>query len=242
MVTEDTPANHTLKIYDRELDHLAEVIGRMGEMAENQLAGAVRALVERDPELGAQIAGNDAQVDALEFETHELVVRLLALRQPVARDLRTILAALRIASELERIADYAANVAKRAVALAHILAVEPIGGVQRMGRFAHAMIRDVLTSYQKRDLESAMAVWLRDKELDEMYTGVFRELLTYMMEDPRSIAPCAHLLFIARNLERVGDHVTNIAEALHFQIKGEPFREPRPKADVSAFTIVEPRV
>ena len=158
-------------------------------------------------------------------------MRLLALRQPMAVDLRMITSAPKISSDLERIGDYATNIANRAVSLNEIGQVKPLFTIPRMADFAQGMIKDVLDAYLSRDTEKARAVWLRDEELDEIYNGLFRELLTYMMEDPRSITPCTHLLFIAKNIERIGDHVTNIAETINFLVKGTRQLVERPKGD-----------
>ena len=173
-------------------------------------------------------------------EVTQLVVRLLALRQPVARDLREIFSALKIGSDLERIGDYAANVAKRSIALSQTPAVRPVYALPRMAHLAQELIKDVLDSYVQRDADKAYSVWIRDAELDEMYSSLFRELLTYMMEDPRSISPCTHLLFMAKNIERIGDHATNIAENLYYLVNGSPIEEVRPKGDVSSLEVVMP--
>ena len=231
---------HILKSYDEELNHLVDCIARMGGMAESQISSAIQAMTRRDSESAAQIVRADAKVDALEREVDSLAVRVLALRQPVASDLRNVLAALRIASDLERIADYAANVAKRSIALNQVPAVRPVGQIPRMGRVVQEMIKDVLDAYVNRDVQKAIAVWNRDEEIDEMYSGLFRELLTYMMEDARNITASTHLLFIAKNIERIGDHVTNIAETIHFLVVGTPLPATRPKGDESSFTVVRP--
>ncbi|HLI10121.1 MAG TPA: phosphate signaling complex protein PhoU [Alphaproteobacteria bacterium] len=233
-------SEHVIKAYDRELDQLNSSIAQMGGLAEAQLANAIQAAVARDAELGAETVAADAKIDALEQEVQNQVVRLLALRQPMARDLRNIVAALKVSSDIERIADYAANVAKRATALTLVPAVQPLFTIPRMGSLAQALIKNVLDAYIERDVEKARQVWEHDAELDEAYAGFFRELLTYMMEDPRNITPCTHLLFIAKNIERIGDHATNIAETVHFLVEGTPFRENRPKGDTSSFTVVTP--
>ena len=160
---------------------------------------------------------------------------MLALRQPMARDLRSVVGALRIASDVERIADYAANVAKRAIALSQMAPVRPVFQIPRMGAVARDMTRDVLDAYVTRNVEKAIEVWNRDEELDEMYSSLFRELLTYMMEDPRNITASTHLLFIAKNIERIGDHATNIAETVHYLVVGTPLRGVRPKGDFTSF-------
>ena len=224
-------SEHIIKSYDQELHRLDNIIAEMGGMAESQLSSSIEAVVKRDSDLAAQVIESDTGVDELEREVETLVVRLLALRQPMARDLRQIVAALKIATDLERIGDYAANVAKRSIALDQIPPVKPVHAIQRMGRLGSAMIKDMLDAYVERDADQALAVWLRDEELDELYTSLFRELLTYMIEDPRTITACTHLLFMAKNLERIGDHTTNIAETLYFLVHGTPLTQVRPKRD-----------
>jgi phosphate transport system protein len=231
---------HTVKSYDEELKRLATAIARMGGLAETQLASAIQAIVRRDAELAASVVEGDAKVDEMEQEIDTLAVRLLALRQPMAIDLRQIIGSLRIAADIERIADYAANVAKRAIALSQISPLRPIHAIPRMGRVVQEMIKDVLDAYVSRDVPKAVAVWNRDEELDEMYSSLFRELLTYMMEDPRNITGSTHLLFIAKNIERIGDHATNIAETIHFLVMGAQLRTARPKGDESSYTVVKP--
>jgi phosphate transport system protein len=232
---------HIIKSYDEELRRLNNTITQMGGLGESQLAAAIEAVVKRDSELAARVVEGDARVDQLEREVDGLVVRLLALRQPMARDLREILAALRIASDLERICDYAANVAKRSIVLNQSPPVKPVYTLPRMVRLAQALTKDVLDAYVARDADKALVVWARDEELDEMYSSLFRELLTYMMEDPRNITACTHLLFMAKNVERIGDHATNIAETVYFLVNGTPLTQMRPKRDNSAETIIAPR-
>ncbi len=224
-------AEHIIKSYDQELERLDNTIAEMGGMAESQLAAAIDAVAKRDSDLATEVIENDAKVDELEHEVESLVVRLLALRQPMARDLRQIVAALKTATDLERICDYAANVAKRSIVLNQTAPVKPVYALPRMGVLCQAMIKDMLDAYVERDADRALAVWLRDEELDEMYTSLFRELLTYMIEDARNITPCTHLLFMAKNLERIGDHTTNIAETLYFLVHGKPLAQIRPKRD-----------
>ncbi len=230
-------SEHIIKSYDEELQRLDNAITQMGGFAESQLAAAIDAVMKRDSDLASEVIEGDVQVDQLEREIEGLVLRLLALRQPMARDLRQIIAALKIASDLERIGDYAANVAKRSMALNQTPAVKPVYSIPRMGRLGQAMIKDMLDAYVERDADKALAVWLRDEELDEMYTSLFRELLTYMIEDPRNITACTHLLFIAKNLERIGDHTTNIAETLYFLVHGTPLAQSRPKGDRSSLAV-----
>jgi phosphate transport system protein len=231
---------HTVKSYDEELKRLSTAIARMGGLAETQLASAIQAIVRRDAELAASVVEGDVKVDEMEQEIDTLAVKLLALRQPMAIDLRQIIGSLRIAADIERIADYAANVAKRAIALSQISPLRPIHAIPRMGRVVQEMIKDVLDAYVSRDVPKAVAVWNRDEELDEMYSSLFRELLTYMMEDPRNITGSTHLLFIAKNIERIGDHATNIAETIHFLVMGAQLRTARPKGDESSYTVVKP--
>ena len=224
-------SEHIIKSYDEELRRLDNTITQMGGLAETQLASAIEAVVKRDSRLAADVVEADARVDQLEHDIEGMAVRLLALRQPMAVDLRQILAALKTASDLERIADYATNVAKRSIVLNQTPPVKPAFSIPRMGRLAQGMIKDVLDSYVERDADKALVVWARDEELDEMYTSIFRELLTYMIEDARNITACTHLLFMAKNIERIGDHATNIAETLYFVVHGTPLAMSRPKRD-----------
>jgi len=233
-------SQHVVKSYDEELRRLRNTITEMGGLAESQLATAIDAVVKRDSELAASVVEGDARVDQLQRDSDNLAIRLLALRQPMARDLREILAALKIASDLERVADYAANVAKRAIALNQTPPVRPVYALPRMAQLAQLLIKDVIDAYVARDADRAYAVWMRDAELDEMYSSLFRELLTYMMEDPRNISACTHLLFMAKNIERIGDHATNIAEDLYYLVHGTPLTEARPKGDQSSLEIITP--
>ena len=233
-------SEHIARAYEEELRKLNNAIAEMGGLAESQLGLAIEAVAKRDTELAARVVEGDSQVDQLERDVDNLAIRLLALRQPVARDLREIFAALKIASDLERIADYASNVAKRSIALSQSPPVRPVYALPRMARFAQMEIKDVLDAYVQRDADKAYSVWIRDAELDEMYSSLFRELLTYMMEDPRSIGSCTHLLFMAKNIERIGDHATNIAENLYYLVNGSPLEQIRPKGDVSSLEVVNP--
>ena len=235
-----THSDHIVKSFDEQLQHLRDSIVRMGGLAEAQLAGAIEAMTKRDSELARKVREGDAAVDDLELSVDDGAVRLLALRQPMAVDLREVIAALKIASDLERIADLAANVAKRTIPLSQAPAVQPNFAIPRMARLVQAIIKDTLDAYVAGDADKALDVWGRDEEVDEMYTGLFRELLTYMMEDPRNISPCTHLLFIAKNIERMGDHATNIAETIHYQVTGRHIEGGRPKGDQTSFQVVEP--
>jgi len=234
------PAEHIVKSYDEELSRLNNMIVEMGGLAEAQLSSSIEAVAKRDSALAASVVEGDAQVDELQRELDNLAIRLLALRQPMARDLREIFAALKIGADLERICDYAANVAKRSIALAQTPPIQPVHALPRMGTLALALVRDVIDAYVERDADKALEVWRRDEELDEMYSSLFREFLTYMMEDPRNIGACTHLLFMAKNIERIGDHATNIAEDLYYLVHGTPLTEVRPKGDKSSLEVVAP--
>jgi len=232
---------HIVKSFDNELDNMETIIAEMGGVAEQQLARAIESLVRRDAELAEQVIADDAQLDRMELDLDAQAMILLALRQPMAEDLRAVIAGLKTASNLERIGDYAKNVAKRAITLVQS---EPVGGasrtISRMAELVRGMINNVLDAYMERDSDKAADVRARDKEVDQLHTSLFRELLTYMMEDPRNITPCTHLLFIAKNIERMGDHATNIAEYVHFIAHGEIPMDERPKGDKTSETIVEP--
>ena len=226
------PHDHIVKSYDDEQRRLLDETLRMGEMAAAQLEAALDVVARRDDKAAARIIANDEAIDALEQEISQDVMKL-ALRGPMARDLREILAAIRIASDIERIGDYAANVAKRSTALNLAPPLPQVSGLQVIGRLAVEQLRDVLVAYRDNDVEAAQAIRARDAELDTAYTALFRELLTYMAEDPRSITGCTHLLFMAKNIERIGDHATNIAENVWFLVRGEDNLPPREKRDDS---------
>lgn len=231
---------HTVKSYDEELKRLQAEIAGMGSLAEAELQNAVQALVRRNAELGHQIVQDDARIDEGEQRATAQVVRLLALRQPMAGDLREIVAALKISSDLERIGDYAANIGKRVVALSQTSPFKLPAALPRMGWLAQQNIRDVLSAYAERNADKALKAWQSDEELDETYSSLFRELLTHMMEDPRNIGACTHLLFIAKNIERIGDHATNIAETVYFMVVGEPIGTARPKGDSTSYMTAPP--
>jgi len=226
-------AEHTVKAFDNEISHLNNVIAEMGGLAEAQLDRAVESLVRRNRELAAQVVQDDKRIDNLETEVGAFTVRLLALRQPMAQDLREVVAAIKIASDIERIGDLAANIAKRAIALNQSAPVRPVAAVPRMGKLAQQAIKDVIDAYVEHDAQKAIAVWKRDDDLDDLTLSLIRELLTYMMEDPRTITACTHLMFMAKNIERVGDHATNIAEIMHYAITGQVLPGTRPKDDRS---------
>ena len=222
--------DHIVKSYDDEQRRLLDETLRMGEMAASQLEAALDVVQRRDDKAAERIIANDEAIDALETEISHDVMKL-ALRGPMARDLREILAAIRIAADIERVGDYAANVAKRSTALNLSPPLPHVAGLHALGTLAVKQLRDVLGAYRDNDIELAQRVRERDAEIDTAYTGLFRELLTYMMEDARSITACTHLLFMAKNIERVGDHATNIAENVWFLVKGEELLPPREKRD-----------
>ncbi|MGF1630543.1 MAG: phosphate signaling complex protein PhoU [Kiloniellaceae bacterium] len=233
-------SDHIVKSFDEELQRLNAVVLRMGGVAEAQLAGAIEALVRRDSDLARKVVAGDEAIDQMDLELDENAVRTLALRQPMANDLREVISALKISGDLERIGDYAKNVAKRTLALNQLTPHEAARSIPRMAKLVQAIIKDVLDAYANHDPNRAIDVWHRDEEVDEMYTALFRELLTYMMEDPRNITPCTHLLFIAKNIERIGDHATNIAETTHYLSTGKRIHGGRPKGDLSSFQVVNP--
>jgi phosphate transport system protein len=223
---------HTLRAYDEELDAITAQLARMGGITEAEVADAIRAIVGRDIKLAEAVIAGDARLDASELEIERKAIRLIALRQPVADDLRRIVGAMKISTNLERCGDLAKNIAKRAMVIAESDPITPLtGSIERMGELVTDRLKDVLDALAARDVERAIAVWSQDHEVDEHYDAIFRELLTYMMADPRTITACAHLLFVAKNLERIGDHATNIAEILHYEITGVELTEERPKSD-----------
>jgi phosphate transport system protein len=234
------PLQHTVTSYDDELKQLKTLLSRMGGLVEALIADAMDAVSKRDSELARRTVESDHRIDELEREIDATAVRMLALRQPMAVDLRSILAALKIASDLERIGDYAANAAKRAIALNQMPAMSSAVSIARMGRMVQTIVKDVLDAYVANDADKAIVVWRCDEEVDALYNSVFRELLTYMMEDARNITPCTHLLFMAKNIERMGDHATNVAETLYFQVRGKTLTEERPKGDSTSFTVMKP--
>ncbi|MDO9709415.1 phosphate signaling complex protein PhoU [Paracraurococcus sp. LOR1-02] len=233
---------HTVKSYAKELRRLRELVARMGGLAERQVADAVAALVRRDAELATEVMARDVEIDALEREIEAFCIRILALRQPAGADLRLVVAALKISHEIERVGDYARNAAKRSVVLAQQPALGSLNGFQRMARLVQENLKGAMDALVNDDAARADEVWAADQPVDEVYNGIFREMLTFMMEDPRNITAATHLLFVAKNLERIGDHATNIAETVHYAVSGEALTEERPKADSSAFAVVRPPV
>ena len=234
MITE-----HTMKAFDADLQDLGRMVAEMGGLAEQQISDAIDALDRRDSRLAQQVIANDAQIDVLQREVEEKVILTIARRQPMAVDLREIVGALRISNDLERIGDLAKNIAKRVLVLdSEFRSQKVMRGVEHMAELVLAQIKDVLDAYARRDISKAMAVWRGDEEIDAVCTSVFRELLTYMMEDPRNITFCIHLLFCAKNIERMGDHATNIAETVHYMIEGRPIADQRPKGDTTTIAAL----
>jgi phosphate transport system protein len=230
---------HTAKAFDSDLQDLSRMVAEMGGLAEKQIADSVSALARRDTVLASRITAADGQIDALQSEIEEKAVLTIARRQPMAVDLREIVGALRLANDLERIGDLAKNIAKRVIALnAEFPPPKLIRGVEHMTDLVLGQMKAVLDAYARRDDSKAMAVWRGDEEIDAMCTSVFRELLTYMMEDPRNISFCIHLLFCAKNVERMGDHATNIAETVHYIIEGRPITDKRPKGDTTTIAAL----
>jgi phosphate transport system protein len=226
--------DHIVKSYDEDLKFLNDKIKDMGKMAVSQLKRAIDAISERNTPLALQIIETDPLIDQIEHEIDTFAIRMIALRQPVAKDLRHVVSALKVSSHIERIADYATNIARRAITLSAMPHTLSMHVISRMADLVQMMIKDVIQAYATGDDKKAHQVWNGDSEVDEMYLSYLRELLTYMMEDPRNIGPCTELLFVAKNLERMGDHATNIAELVHYFNYGESFKDPRPKGRVLA--------
>lgn len=223
---------HIVKSYEDELNSLAAECVRMGGLTEAQVADAVTGVVKRNQELAAAVVIRDDKLDEAERDIERKTIRLIALRQPVADDLRRAVAAMKVANNLERCGDLAKNIAKRTLVIIESDPLTPLTrSIERMGKLVLGRLSSVLDAYSRSDLERALAVWSQDDEVDEHYNSLFRELLTYMMADPRTITACAHMLFVAKNLERIGDHATNIAEIVHYEITGAEMVGGRPKTD-----------
>jgi len=231
--------DHTMKAFDTDLQELSRMVAEMGGLAEKQVAEAVDALAKRDTALAQRVTAADVEIDNLQREIEEKSVLTIARRQPMAVDLREVVGALRLANDLERIGDLAKNIAKRVIALnGEFPPPKLIRGVEHMADLLLGQLKTVLDAYARRDDAKAMAVWRGDEEIDAVCNSVLRELLTYMMEDPRNITFCIHLLFCAKNIERMGDHATNIAESVHYIIEGKPITDQRPKGDTTNITAV----
>ncbi|MDF2994883.1 MAG: phosphate uptake regulator, PhoU [Xanthobacteraceae bacterium] len=230
---------HIVSSFDADLKDLGRKVVEMGGQAERLVADSVHALVKRDAELAQKVIVLDGPVDLLQREIEEKAILTIARRQPLAHDLREIVAAMRIANDLERIGDLAKNTAKRVVALTGEFHPQKlVRGVEHMSGMVLEQLKEVLDAYASRDDARGLEVWKRDGEIDILYTSLFRELLTYMMEDPRNISLCTHLLFCAKNIERIGDHATNIAETVHYLVTGQLPTEERPKQDTTSITSV----
>ena len=229
--------DHIVKSFDEDLRNLDSIIAEMGGLAEAQLADAIDAMLDRNVEKAELVIENDARIDDLETAIDDTATTLLALRQPMAEDLRTVICALKTAAVLERIGDYAKNIAKRTVSLSQIAPIGPLRTVARMGRMVQTMIKNVLDAYINRDAEKAEYVRLSDEEVDALHTSLFREVLTYMMEDPRSITSGTHLLFVAKYIERIGDHTTSVARNVHILIHGVAPDGERPKGGASFYNL-----
>jgi phosphate transport system protein len=231
---------HTVKSYEAELSQLDQKLSHMGGLVEQLLGNAFASLERRDPRLASEAIASDRAIDLMQKEIEELAISMIARRQPMAQDLRTIVSTLKVAGDLERIGDLAKNVAKRALAIAPETRPQSlIIGLRHMTELATASLKNVLDAYMTRDDEKALKVWSSDTDLDALYNSVFRELLTYMMEDPRNIGLCTHLLFGAKNIERIGDHATNIAETVHYMVRGKPLEDDRPKGDKTSVTMID---
>ena len=234
-----TMTDHTSKAFDTDLQDLSRMVAEMGGLAEKQIAESVDALAKRDTTLAQRVTVADKAIDVLQSEIEERAILTIARRQPMAVDLREIVGDLRLANDLERIGDLAKNIAKRVIALnGEFPPPKLIRGVEHMADLLLGQLKTVLDAYARRDVVKALAVWRGDEEIDAFCTSVFRELLTYMMEDPRNITFCIHLMFCAKNIERMGDHATNIAETVHYIIEGQPIADQRPKGDTTSFGAV----
>jgi phosphate transport system protein len=236
MTEYSTRGDHTAKAFDTDLQDITRKVAEMGGLVEQQIADAVQALIDRDLEMGERVIAMDPQVDALQREIEEKSILTIARRQPMAVDLREVVGAMRVCNDLERIGDHAKHLGKRVVALdGDFYPQKLIRGVEHMAELVSLQLKQVLDSYASRDLAVALTVWKSDEEIDSMCTSLFRELFTYMMEDPRNITFCMHLMFCAKDIERMGDHATNIAETVYYMIEGRQITDQRPKGDPTNF-------
>jgi phosphate transport system protein len=224
-------AKHIVTSFEVDLKKLRDMIAGMGGMVERAVADATQALLEHDPDLAASVVAADPKIDFEEHEIEQFAVRLLALRQPVADDLRQVVAALKVITDLERVGDYAANIAKRSLVINKVSGTMALSGLAQMARLVQQNLKTVIDAVGEADPQKAISVWRADQMVDDLYNTIFRELITYMMEDARNITGCTHLLFIAKNLERIGDHATNIAELTYYAVTGESLPDFRPKGD-----------
>jgi phosphate transport system protein len=235
-MSQHASSQHTVRAFDEELASLSKKINEMGGIAEAMLVETTDALMRRDRHKAEQIIKRDSELDQFQNEIEEMAVALIARRQPMANDLRQVMGTIRIAADIERVGDLLKNTAKRIVALEPTFAgLRMFSGLQHMTQLVQEQIKTVLDSFAQNNAEMARQVWSRDEQIDALHNSLFRELLTYMMEDPRMITLCTHLLFIAKNIERAGDHATNIAETVYFIETGQPLAGPRPKSDATAY-------
>jgi phosphate transport system protein len=231
--------DHTAKAFDNDLQDLTRLVSEMGGLAEKQIGDAIDALSKQDETLATRVISLDHKIDMLQREIEERAVLTIAKRQPMAIDLRDVVGALRVANDLERLGDLAKNIAKRTPVISRDIQLQKVmRGVEHMADLVLNQIKDVLDAYTRRDVDKALAVWRGDEEIDAVNNSLFRELLTYMMEDPRHITLCIHLLFCAKNIERMGDHATNIAETIYYMVEGRPLADERPKGDTTASATV----
>jgi len=234
-------SEHTARAFDTDLQELARLVLEMGGLAERMIVDSVDALTRRDVELGSRVADSDAEIDALQRRIEERAVLTIARRQPMAVDLREIVGAMRVATDLERVGDLAKNMGRRVAALeADFQPLKLFRGLEHMTELVQSQVKSVLDAYAAHDLPAAMAVWKGDEEVDAICTSLFRELLTYMMEDPHNISYCLQLMFCAKNIERIGDHATNIAETVFYVIEGQQIADKRPKGNMTTFTTNAP--
>ena len=237
----NTTDRHIASAFDRDLETVQALVVKMGGLVETAIDEAARALETRDDELAEEVRRRDRAIDALEQQINEEAARVIALRAPNATDLRVVLTVIKISGSLERVGDYAKNIAKRTHQLSQMVVIPGTGlALRRMATTVEGMLRDALDSYVQRDAALAADVRARDLEVDQMYNALFREFLTYMMEDPRNISFCIHLMFCAKNIERIGDHATNIAETVFYMIEGQQITDKRPKGDMTNFATTVP--
>ncbi|GAN80308.1 phosphate signaling complex protein PhoU [Acidocella aminolytica] len=225
---------HIVSSFEADLKKLRDMIANMGGLVERAVADASSALVNHDPELASRVIENDSRINTEQHNVEQFAVRLLALRQPVADDLRQVIQALKVVNDLERVGDYAANIAKRSIVINQVASNFPLAGLGQMARLVQQNLQASIDTVGESDPQKAIAVWRADQMVDDLYNTIFRELITYMMEDARNITACTHLMFIAKNLERIGDHTTNIAELTYYAITGENLPDFRPKGDVTS--------
>jgi phosphate transport system protein len=222
---------HIVTSFETDLKKLRDMIAAMGGLVERAVADAATALLEHDPGFATRVVEADPRIDAAERSVEQFAVQLLALRQPVADDLRQVVQALKVITDLERIGDYAANIAKRSLVINQVASGFSLSGLGQMALLVQQNLKSSIDAVGEADPQKAVAVWRADQLVDDLYNTIFRELITYMMEDARSITACTHLLFIAKNLERIGDHSTNIAELTYYAVTGDSLPDFRPKGD-----------